>query len=140
MSMSMKIDEGDTLTVYLEKMLNSCDDTGKKIRKIVSLRIKSDLVTQLRAMKYIPRNKDGSTGKRQREIHMADDVHITNRKDRLGYEVTRINGGKQTGTLWHILNDGNYGHPGNHFMDNTLSKVDDFIDKTIDEEMRKAGF
>ena len=136
----MSFREGDNISAYLDNMMNTCNDVGKTIRRIVAARMKKDVVSQLNAVRYFPKNKDGSPGKRPREIHMADDVHIVTTKDKFGYEVTKVQGGKKTGPLWHLVNDGVYEKAGNHFMDNTLNRADDFIDKSIDDVMRKEGF
>ena len=69
---------------------------------------------------------------------MADDVVIKTGKDKYGYRYAKVGGGKRTGTLWHIVNDGNYKNNATHFMDNALSEVNGEIELILDQELRWA--
>lgn len=67
---------------------------------------------------------------------MADDVKRTIRTDRWGYKYVSIRGGKMTGTLWHIVNDGTLHSGPTHFLDRAMKQIDDGIDKIWDEVMK----
>lgn len=64
---------------------------------------------------------------------MADDVIISRRKDRYGDLYLRVMGDEKTGTLWHLVNDGNLHSRPTHFMDGALARLDGDIDRLWDE-------
>ena len=112
-----------------------CEEiTLNKAAKIINVRVEGNL----RAIQKTWKNKDGSDKKRLREVHMADDVVVRTGKDKYGYRYAKIQGGKQTGTLWHIVNDGTYRSKATHFMDNSMSEADQDIQNAIDESLRKG--
>ena len=45
----------------------------------------------------------------------------------------RVGGGKDTGTLWHIVNDGTYRTKAWHFIDNVIRNLDSQIDSILNE-------
>ncbi len=65
---------------------------------------------------------------------MADDVRKTIKKNKWGESYVSVRGGKKTGTLWHLVNDGNLYSTPTHFMDNAIAKFDNEIDKIWNEE------
>lgn len=67
---------------------------------------------------------------------MADDVKISIRKAKWGGSYARVTGGKMTGTLWHLVNDGNLHSTPTHFMDGALSKLDSDIDNIWDKVIK----
>lgn len=67
---------------------------------------------------------------------MADDVKKTIRTNKWGEKYVSVRGGKMTGTLWHLVNDGNLHSTPTHFMDNAIAKFDREIDKIWDEVMK----
>lgn len=69
------------------------------------------------------------------KVHMYQDVHATTTTDKYGKKVAKVGGGKATGTLWHLVNDGTYKSKPTHFMDNTLSATESEIEKLLDKEM-----
>lgn len=67
---------------------------------------------------------------------MADDVKRTIRSNRWGERYVSIRGGKATGTLWHIVNDGTLHSSPTHFLDEAMKKIDEDIDELWDEVMK----
>jgi HK97 gp10 family phage protein len=67
---------------------------------------------------------------------MADDVKISTRKDRNGNLTAKVQGGKWTGTLWHLVNDGHLHAQPTHFMDNALKSLDNDIDDMWNKVMK----
>ncbi len=59
----------------------------------------------------------------KRGVHMCEDVKLRKNKAK-GYMT--IGGGKMTGTLWHIVNDGTYRSKGIHFIERTLNEMDNY--------------
>jgi hypothetical protein len=125
---------------FMSAIVVDCDVAAVGAVSDIAEVTKKAVVRRLSAARYSPIKKDGTQGSRPREIHMADDVIIKKTRDKYGYPVVRVQGGKKTGTLWHILNDGNYGKEGNHFMDNAIADAESQIDSIVDMAMRKAGF
>lgn len=59
----------------------------------------------------------------KRGVHMHEDVKL--RKNKSNGFMT-IGGGKMTGTLWHIVNDGTYQSTGIHFIEKALDEMDKY--------------
>lgn len=59
----------------------------------------------------------------RRGVHMHEDVKLRGNKSK-GFMT--IGGGKMTGTLWHIVNDGTYQSTGIHFIEKALDEMDKF--------------
>ena len=57
----------------------------------------------------------------RRGVHMHEDVKLRENKSK-GFMT--IGGGKMTGTLWHIVNDGTYQSTGIHFIEKALDEMD----------------
>lgn len=69
---------------------------------------------------------------RKRKFHMYQDVVIVSSRR---YKRMEVGGGKETGTLWHIVNDGTYRTNATHFMDNVVNR----IDAVAEAAWQKAG-
>jgi len=67
---------------------------------------------------------------------MADDVKRTIRANKWGEKYVSIKGGKATGTLWHIVNDGTLHSRPTHFLDRAIKQIDDEMDKIWDEVIK----
>jgi len=73
-------------------------------------------------------------------VHIADDVQMSLVADtELGGKKAKIKGGKKTGTLWHIVNDGTYRSKATHFMDKAMQKVESEMDAIIEMSCRDIG-
>lgn len=131
MSMSMRYEGTDKLEVFLGNLEIECKMAGEDIQRESAKVIKAKVVGQL--------NKVRTTNRKENHKHMADDVSIRTVKDEFGGKVTKVQGGKKTGSLWHIVNDGNYGTNGNHFMDKALKEAEPEIQAIIDAGLSKVG-
>lgn len=67
---------------------------------------------------------------------LADDVSRTIRTTKWGDKYVSIRGGKKTGTLWHIVNDGTLHSRGTHFLDRAMKQMDDNIDRIWSEVVK----
>lgn len=127
--MSFKIDyredNEDTLEAYLSSITKDSERTEKEILEEAGEKVKEFIVANLNkhrrtlAVRYKGRPA------------MADDVKVTKSKGKV-----KISGGKMTGTLWHLVNDGNLHSSPTHFMDGALARLDGSIDKVWDKIMR----
>lgn len=131
MSMSMRYDDTDKLEVFLGKLEIECKMAGENIQRESAKVIKARVVGQLNSVR--------TTGNKDNYKHMAEDVIVRTVKDEFGGQVTKVQGGKATGSLWHIVNDGNYGKNGNHFMDKALQEAEQEIQAIIDAGLSKVG-
>jgi len=111
------------------------DFTGKTVLEVEAAkkRFLEDAKKQGKAavQRHIPK----SVGKR-RHINrkaMQKDIEARIVKDKIfGGKRTRIRGGRQTGRLWHILNDGTYRFRGTRFMDKALADMESGLDAALD--------
>lgn len=120
----------DTLEVFLSEIEKDAEKTEKEMLEEAAEKVKEYVVANLNkhrrvlAVRYKGRPA------------MADDVKISIRTEKWGGRYARVMGGKMTGTLWHLVNDGTLHAMGTHFMDGALARLDGSIDKLWDEIMR----
>ena len=119
-------EDGDTLDVFLRGIEIESEELGKSMLKVVGNKAKELVIANLEKHRRVlaVRHKPA----------LADDVKLSIRTDRFGEKYAKVMGGKQTGTLWHIVNDGNLHSRPTHFLDNAMKK----IDESIDEAWREA--
>lgn len=122
--------DGDSFDVFLKSILTESEQTERDMLKEAGEQVKEFVVANLNKHRRVLANRYKS------RPAMADDVKISTRKDRNGNIAVRVQGGKMTGTLWHLVNDGNLHSIGIHFMDGALARLDGNIDKLWDEIMR----
>ena len=76
-----------------------------------------------------------TSGKR-RHAHrkpMHKDVQAQLVPDKIyGGKRVRVRGGRATGSIWHILNNGRHGAVGTHFMDKAISDIEAGLDPLLD--------
>lgn len=132
MSMKLRYEDSDKLEVMLGTISRDCEMAGLDAQKECAKVVKREVIRRLDSI----RTPDEET--RQRIKHMADDVQITTTKDKYGDVVVKVRGGKSTGTLWHIVNDGTYRSKATHFMDLALSNVENELQQIIDEKLRQV--
>lgn len=138
LKVGFKIELGnqDTRTFddFTDKILENCEDMETKVleelKEAPSI-VKKELMKVQRSEKLPPR----------RTKHMYGDVKATISKDKWGYKELKIKGGKQTGSLWHIVNDGTYKSKATHFIDKSMNAIDnlttDVINAVMEEESKK---
>lgn len=131
MGYDLKVNEDtDTLEVFLAEMSKESGELGTKMLNVAGEKTKDIIVANL--------------GKHRRALAvryngrpaMADDVKLSIRTDKYGEKYAKVMGGKKTGTLWHIVNDGNLHSQPTHFMDNALKELDGKIDDIWKESER----
>lgn len=120
----------DTLQAYLTSVSIEATDTEKKMLKLASEEVKEQVVTNLNKHRRVLAIRYGN------RPAMADDVKVTIKTDTYGDKYAKVMGGKKTGTLWHLVNDGNLHSQPTHFMDNAMQKLDSNIDKIWREAER----
>ena len=114
---------GDTLEVYLASIEEDSEKTEKEMLKEAGDKVKEYIVANLNKHRRVLaiRHKGRPA--------MADDVKISIRMGKRGYRSAKVMGGKMTGTLWHLVNDGNLHATGIHFMDGALARLEGSIDQ-----------
>lgn len=132
--MGFKIDykeqKSDTLEIYLSDIMKDSELTEKEMLKDAGETVKEAVVRNLeRHRRVLAIRYKGRPA-------MADDVRISIRTEKWGNKSVRVMGGKMTGTLWHLVNDGNLHSRPTHFLDNAINKLDSDIDKIWENIMR----
>lgn len=130
--MRMRYIDSDKLEVVLGTLSRECEKAGLDAQKEGAQVVRSEVVKRLQAI----RTKGEKA--RTRIKHMCDDVQIITRKDEWGGAVVRVQGGKSTGTLWHIVNDGTYRTQATHFMDLALDSIENDLESILDKHLREA--
>lgn len=127
-NVTFKQEDEDKLNVFLDSIKiesaeierNMLEESGDRLKKIVI----AELSKHRRML-----------SKRYR-VALVDDVTRTIRTNKWGEKYVSVRGGRATGTLWHIVNDGNLHSRALHFMDAALNKLDNTIDSIWDKTMK----
>ena len=127
----MRYEDTDKLEVFLGKLETDCSIAGETIRREGAKIIKTKVIGELNRLRSKTNKVDYT--------HMADDVRISTRKDQYGDSVTRIQGGRKTGTKWHLVNDGTYKTNATHFMDRAINESEAELQSVIDSELSRVG-
>lgn len=123
-------EDGDKLNAFIESLAIEAGETETTMLQKGGDKLKGLVETELNKLRR-------SVGKRYKgRPAMADDVRRNIRTNKWGQKSVRISGGKKTGTLWHIVNDGTLHTRGTHFMDKALQNMDKDIDKIWDETLK----
>lgn len=117
-------DNKDTLEAYLSTIIKDSEKTEKEMLKEAAEQVKKYIVANLN------KHRRAIAIRYKGRPAMADDVKIRKTKG-----SAKIQGGKMTGTLWHLVNDGNLHSAPTHFMDGALSRLDGDIDGIWDKVM-----
>lgn len=126
MGLNVKIGEsGDTLDLFLKGVQIDGENIGTNILKITGNKAKELVIANLNRHRRV-------LAVRHRPA-LADDVKLSIRTDKFGDKYAKVMGGKQTGTLWHIVNDGNLYSTPTHFLDDAMNKLDEVIDELWNE-------
>lgn len=131
--MSFKIEhkenDADSFDVFLSKIEADSEEAEKKMLREAGEQVKEFIIANLNkhrrtlAVRYKGRPA------------MADDVKVSIITVN-GYKVARVMGGKKTGTLWHLVNDGTLHAMGIHFIDGAMARLDGTIEDLWDKIMR----
>ncbi|HBT17792.1 MAG TPA: hypothetical protein DEB05_12655 [Firmicutes bacterium] len=120
----------DTLESYLNGIVKDTEKTEKEMLTEAGNRVKEYIVESLN------KHRRALAVRYKGRPAMADDVKVSVRTDKYGEKYARVSGGKKTGTLWHLVNDGNLYSQPTHFMDEAMNKLDDNIDDIWEEAER----
>lgn len=116
-----KESSNDGLEMFLAEIKNSAEITEKEMIKAAGERAKAEVEKQLQGIKRFNIDRKGRPA-------LADDVKLSVRKNKWGQLTAQVKGGKLTGTLWHIVNDGNLHSRPTKFLDRALNNLDNAID------------
>ncbi|WP_090554731.1 HK97-gp10 family putative phage morphogenesis protein [Natronincola ferrireducens] len=128
----IRMTDSETIDVFLEGIISSAEAVEENYLKRSAEVIKKNIKDQLNSIK--------TSTNRAGHKHMADDVQANVVRDKYGYKVARIKGGKRTGTKWHLVNDGTYRSDATHFMDKAIAQSESEVNKIFEEEMNRGGF
>lgn len=120
----------DSFNIFLRSIEFESEEIEKKMLKEAGEEVKISIVKELnRHRRVLGKRYEGRPA-------MADDVKVSIRTGKWGDRYVRVMGGKRTGTLWHLVNDGTLHTQGTHFMDRALARLDGDIDEIWDKAMR----
>lgn len=125
-----KENDADSLDIFLRGIIADSEEVEKKMLKEAGEQVKEFVVANLN------KHRRALAKRYKGRPAMSDDVKVSIKIDRYGNRVARVMGGKMTGTLWHIVNDGTLHARGIHFMDRAIAKLDGGIDHIWDKVMR----
>ncbi|HZW98118.1 MAG TPA: HK97-gp10 family putative phage morphogenesis protein [Bacillota bacterium] len=132
--MGFKVDytekDSDTFEVFLKGISVEGEEAERKMLKEAGEQVKKYVVANL------DKHRRALAKRYKGRPAMADDVKVSTRKDRNGNLAARVQGGRRTGSLWHIVNDGHLHSRPTHFMDDALKSLDGRIDNMWDKVMR----
>lgn len=119
-----------TLDVFLSSIVKDSEVTEKEMLKDASETIRKFVIANLN------KHRRSLAVRYKGRPAMADDVKISVRTSKYGEKYARVMGGKMTGTLWHLVNDGTLHSKGTHFIDNALTQLDGDMDRIWDKVMK----
>ena len=128
MGFNITFENDDSLQLYLTEMEKDAEKTEKQILGEAGDELK----------KYVEENLNmhRRTLEKRYKVAMADDVKKSTKTNKYGEKYVSVHGGKKTGTLWHLVNDGTLHTFGIHFMNGALARLDGTMDKLWDRILR----
>lgn len=130
MGLKVTFENDDALQVYLSNIVKDAEKSERMMLEEAGDQLKELVVAELNKHKRV------LAVRYKGRPAMANDVISTIRTNKWGDRFASVRGGKMTGTLWHLVNDGNLHSRATHFMDRALAKLDGDIDKMWDKTMR----
>lgn len=134
MRMKMRHIDTDKFEVTLGSITRDCERAGLDAQRECAKSIKRAVIRRLESIK----TKDLKAKEEKIINHMCADVKTTTTKDEYGDSIIKVQGGKKTGTKWHIVNDGTYRSRATHFMDLALNDVDQELESIINQKLKGA--
>lgn len=122
--------EESSLDIYIENIAKEAGKTEKEVLQQAGEALKE------KVEKNLQRHKRNVKKRYKDRPAFCDDVKLTIRKGKNGNMMATVQGGKATGTLWHIVNDGTLHTRGIHFLDNALAEMDKEADRILDKVMK----
>lgn len=125
---------------HMDEIRADFESAGKNVEKTEQSIVKRMAeVTADAVRRRLGRDTGRRSGHKHR-THMADDVEV-GRAKKLDGDLTRVvRGGRETGTLWHLVEYGTVNNNRNakHFIERSLEDVEEVTDKIFDEEIRRG--
>lgn len=117
---------------FLNGIVRDCKSAAADITEELGKRTKA-----LSEQKLLPlRFERKKWSKKRMPKHLHEDVKIFKSK-KTGR--VQVGGGKATGSLWHLVNDGTYRSRPTHFMDEVLSEITSEIPSIVESKGKKLG-
>lgn len=142
MGIKMTYKDSDKLNVIADDILKDIELTEEEALEAMKPKLQVITVEELRRIKRIKnimKHRRRANGEKRRNRHMYQDVEVKIDKDDYGYKVLKVRGRAQTGTLWHIVNDGTYRTRATHFMDKIIERAGKELDALVSRELEKRG-
>ena len=135
--MNVKMEHADAIKGISESLVKMEKDLqyGRdECLKIIGLTVKGTVQGNLPRSNKI---------KKKRVPHMQDDVEYVIKTSRKGERYVSVRGGKKTGKLWHLVNDGHVAEDGTvvsgkHFIEAAMTQADREIENIIDSFLEGA--
>lgn len=129
--MKVKMEHADAIkgiTESLDKMENNLHYGRDECLKIIGLTVKGNVIAAM------PRS---NKVKKKRMKHMQDDVKHKVKTSKTGERYVSVGGGKKTGSLWHLVNNGHVAEDGTvvagkHFIEAAITQSNEEIESIID--------
>lgn len=133
--MKVKMEHSDAIkgiSESLDRMESNLHYGRDECLKIIGLTVKGNVQGNL------PRS---NKVKKKRVPHMQDDVEYAIKTSSRGERYVSIRGGKKTGKLWHLVNDGHVAEDGTvvsgkHFIEAAMTQSDKEIENIIDSFLK----
>lgn len=130
MPVNMRIEESEPFKAWIEGVGKEGENVVLTVVSALGDYAKKESERQLKHFQ-----RKGKLPK-SRNVHMYQDVKkVTSKK----YGYVSIGGGRYTGTLWHIVNDGTYRNRALHFIDAVLKMIDLEVERIWDDKGRGLG-
>ena len=129
--MKVKVEHADAIKGIFDslgRMENDLKYGRDDCLKIIGTTVKGNVQT------ILPRS---NKIKKKNMPHMKDDVEYKIKTSSKGERYVSVGGGKKTGKLWHLVNDGHVAEDGTvvvgkHFIEAAMAQSDKEIDSIID--------
>lgn len=136
MAVKIRYHDSDKLEVFLSSISNDAYAVKQQTLKRSGETIKQEVIKALpRSSKEVDQAFYGGKYQYKTHIHMQDDVKVVMDMNGLYGDQVKVRGGRATGTLWHLVNDGTSEAKPTHFMDKAQDAAEPLIDKILEDEM-----
>ena len=128
--MGINIKESEKLDKFLADTSLAAENAKLEFLK------ESSKIAKAAVLKHIPRTMGVRRHTHRKPMHKDVQAGLAPDK-KFGGKRMRVRGGRQTGRLWHILNDG--AHRRNqptHFIDKAMRDIEGDIDALLDKTLR----
>ena len=128
----MGINIQDIESEDFDKWIESIHEDGKNA--VIEVTEELAKITKEESEKELQKLQRTTKLPKGRKKHMYQDVIITRSKR---YKKVEVGGGRETGSLWHIVNDGTYRTKATHFMSNIINRIESVAEAAWEKAGRK---